>query len=97
MHLSLELLAVVFAQVIENTTIEAGHMKQSYGRSRILFLNGKEVSDFELTGDPATDLAAARRFIAEQATGYRPRVPRPELKVVWVNAMSAKGLRHTQH
>jgi hypothetical protein len=48
--------------------------------SDTLFLNGKEVAVFKLTGEAAKDLAAARRFLAEKGLS-RPQLrltPRPE-------------------
>lgn len=36
-------------------------------KSKTLFLNGKEVTTFELSGNETKDLAAAKRLLAEQA------------------------------
>jgi hypothetical protein len=35
-------------------------------KSKTLFVNGKEVSPFDLTGDETKDMAAAKRLLAEQ-------------------------------
>jgi hypothetical protein len=35
-------------------------------KTKTLFLNGKEVDSFNLTGDEKKDMAAARRLLAEQ-------------------------------
>lgn len=35
-------------------------------KSKTLFLNGKEVDSFDLTGDETKDLAAAKKLLAEQ-------------------------------
>lgn len=35
-------------------------------KSKTLFLNGKEVDSFDLTGDEKKDMAAAKKLLAEQ-------------------------------
>ena len=54
------------------------HMSTPEGKQKTLFLNGVETESIEPTGNPARDLAAARRFLAEKGIDKpQPRLTLP--------------------
>jgi hypothetical protein len=53
-------------------------------KSTTIFVNGKEVDSFQLTGDEEKDMAAAKKLLAEQhaaesRTAAREQTPEPSV------------------